>query len=68
MTQDKQHLYYEAIAQRNGLYSFKVYHYDEFGNREVVIKMGGEFLNRNDALDAAVEWLEENHLDAEWND
>lgn len=57
--------YYEAFETRDA-WRFKVYHYDETGNREIgVYRSLKEFPTKEQAEDAAVEWCEDNGIDAE---
>lgn len=57
--------YYEANADKTGQFVWKVYHYDPTGNKEMVVATKGGFDDKNKALDAASEWMEDNNIDAE---
>ncbi len=57
-------LYYEAYETDMG-WMWKVYHYDQSGNKEVRVAQGGSFDSPEDAMDACSVWQEENNVDAE---
>lgn len=64
----KQH-YYEVVGSKGsdtGPYSWKVYHYDETGNKEIIIaRSTSHFKTEAQAINDCVDWLEDNGIEAE---
>jgi hypothetical protein len=60
-------LYYEAYTGKNGRYGWKVYHYDETGNKEI-IDHKKDALHRSveDAENECCEYMEEKGIEAEY--
>lgn len=56
--------YYESFATQGG-FAWKVYHYDESGNKEIVDRVERGFQSQEKALDAAGEFMEEQNIDGE---
>lgn len=61
--------YYEITG--SGPFGWKVYHYDASGNNEVVIARANPttlYASKEQALDGACEWMEDNNINAELSD
>jgi hypothetical protein len=57
--------YYEAYPSE-GYWRFKVYHYDKAGNKEInIFRSFLLYGEKEEAEDAAVEWLDANKIEAE---
>ncbi len=57
--------FYEA-HEDNGYFQFRVYHYDTTGNHQVFVHQSDLIYDTSEAAeDAAVEWCDENGIDAE---
>lgn len=58
---------YIETFERDGFYRWKIYHYDETGNREIIIsRSSGEFGSRSEAVNDATDWIEDNHPNIEY--
>jgi hypothetical protein len=56
--------YYETFQSPSGGFLCKVYHYDATGNKEILDHQAwGE--DEADAVDAALEWAEDNDIEPE---
>lgn len=54
----------DAPGARNGDFVGVVYHYDETGNREIIVHKTEVEVTEGDAEDAVVDWMEANKIDA----
>lgn len=63
--------YYRAVQSKTmaGMWVGQVYHYDATGNRPIVVwQSPSNQTTKNEALDDAAEYVDENNIDAEMDD
>lgn len=65
MSNMRQKYYCEAIGSDDDQWKWKIYHYDDSGQKELIDATQGGYATQPNALDAACEWMEENNIDAE---
>lgn len=60
-----QELYYEAYEAFDGGWYWKIYHYDESGNDEVVLHFArGGYSTQEEAEDACADYMEDHGIEA----
>jgi len=64
MNHSEQH-YYSARVLPNGQYQGRVYHYDETGNRQIVVHATELYDTEGETLDTACGWAEDHSIDVE---
>lgn len=59
-------LYAETFESKDEEFGFKIYHYDETGNKEIVVhKSPAKYRDKTDAENAALDYADDNNLEVE---
>ena len=61
----ERHQYYYVTRQVKGGWAWKVYEFDVYGNREIVLGEGVGYSSEGEAADAAVAWADEHDIEVE---